>query len=377
MNQSQLNTRNRDLQLSFSWRKNCQEGPKIPIPIPVCLNQGKAPLLLHLLPPPWAFCSSSLENWTVFLWFSGFPEATHLLFDYYWGAILFLLPHLPCGPEATWHHMKEKLLSWFFLGFLYPRIFLCSWSETGHYFRCQQGCVCVLGCVFTALGQMKWWLPLCLLNQCSTFNTVLSQAWPQKCSFFTLSHSNTNPARKQSRDCQFQSCQQNLEMRLWNPWALSFPTLEMRKRSQHEGGSAFPFPPSSGHEQTQGARWVTNLLQAALLSPARPGQPTAAAHTLIMCSYHSRWSERPGLQRMTRFGRWSFLGRDSHEPRVGSKHSRSGSDIPSVGTQQCWVWPEIITIQNSQRCPNNPENTSILQNTQEKQGSSSHCTWKR
>lgn len=78
------------------------------------LSQGRAPLLLHLLFPPWGFCSSSLENCTVFLCFSGFPEATHLLLEYYWGAIPFLLPHLPHGPEATQHHVKEKLLSFCF-----------------------------------------------------------------------------------------------------------------------------------------------------------------------------------------------------------------------------------------------------------------------
>lgn len=38
------------------------------------------------------------------------------------------------------------------------------------------------------------------------------------------------------------------------------------------------------------------------------------------------------------------------------------------------IWPEIITIQNSQRCPNKPRDKSILQNTQEKQSSGSHCT---
>lgn len=163
--------------------------------------------------------------------------------------------------------------------------------------------------------------------------------------FFTVSHSNTSSAGKQGRDCQLQSYQQNLGMRLWNPWALSFPKLEMRKRIHLTAQRSFCISISSLH-RTQGARWVTSLLQPTLLSPGRAGQPTADAHTLIMCSYHSRWSRDQGsnyglcraLQRMAMFGCWSFLGRDSHKPPAGSKqHSRAGSDSPSVQTQQCYL----------------------------------------
>lgn len=39
-NWSQLNVRNRELQLSFSCRKSCQEGPKSPTPVRVSLTWG-------------------------------------------------------------------------------------------------------------------------------------------------------------------------------------------------------------------------------------------------------------------------------------------------------------------------------------------------
>lgn len=54
------------------------------------------------------------------------------------------------SPAWPWSHMASCKRKAFSFGFFCPRMLLSSWSESGHHFPCQQGCVCVLGCVFTA-----------------------------------------------------------------------------------------------------------------------------------------------------------------------------------------------------------------------------------
>lgn len=105
----QLNTKNRTA-AEFQLEEELPGGSQAPHTHPCLPNPGQSSSPSAPTAHTLGFCSSSLKIWALFLCFSSFLQATHLLFDYYWGAITFLLPHLPHGPEATWHHVKEKLL---------------------------------------------------------------------------------------------------------------------------------------------------------------------------------------------------------------------------------------------------------------------------
>lgn len=130
MNWGQLNKRNRELQLSFSWRKQLPGGSQEPDTRSCYPNLGESSSPSAATAHPWEICSSSLENRAVFLnvFFSGFLGATHLLFGYYWVEITFLLPHLLHGPEATRHRVQHACK----FGFFYPRTQCPCAAEVKH-----------------------------------------------------------------------------------------------------------------------------------------------------------------------------------------------------------------------------------------------------
>lgn len=131
MNRGQLNMRNRELQLSFLWRNNYQEGPKSPMPIRVSLSWGKAPLLLQLLPAPQISSSScSLENRTVFL---------NIFFRLSWShspAFWLLLGcnHISASSSPAWprSHRTPCGTQANEFGFLYPRTCCPCAAEVKH-----------------------------------------------------------------------------------------------------------------------------------------------------------------------------------------------------------------------------------------------------
>lgn len=257
--------RNGELQLSFSWRNNCQEGPKSPTPIRVSLTQGKAPLLLQLLPTPWEICSFSLENQAIllnmFFRLSRSHSPAFLAITGLQSHFCFLISCTVLKPyDTVWNTGFQVWL-------LPPKDTMssCSSSEIRRYFTCQQSCVYVLRYIFIAATSADGW------NGGCHFAFQTSNAPPlircfhvlglKKCCFFQWVTPMPTQLGTWAGDCQLQKRQQNLETRRWSPQALNFTKTEKRKRNHlpasacAAGTSSFCISISSLHGTWACTRW--------------------------------------------------------------------------------------------------------------------------
>lgn len=119
----------------------------------------------------------------------------------------------------------------------------CSWSKTLFYLPANPCYVCIYSSHICCWK--KWRLALWLSNQqCSTFNMVLLHLVLVSFYFFKLVTLIPIQLGTRTQDYQFQRHHQNLEIRWWSPWALSFSKMGKRKRN-HLQASAYAASTSS------------------------------------------------------------------------------------------------------------------------------------